>query len=209
MKSRSREWRTISALLLVDAPQDGVPIYGDNWASNRKYQIGDQAFPGMPVMTLPDLANMQVTGYVYDTELQYLSPGVPCEIHLDAVPGKAFRGKIKSLTSVATKKGFTTSQKVFKAVIPIDAVDSESMKPGMTARAEVTLSMASEVIAVPRQQIGLDAQGRYYVLKETGPKTPPQKEVIKIGAFGDQMVQVLSGVTIGDRLVPVQKRLGE
>jgi len=197
------------ALLSVDAPQDGVPIYGDNWASNRKYQIGDQAFPGMPVMTLPDLSQMQVVGYVYDTELQFLSPGMPCEIHLDAVLGRDFRGKIKSLTSIATKKGFTTSQKVFKAVIPLDAVDSEAMKPGMSARAEITLSMASDVIAVPRQQIGLDAQGRYYVLKETGPKTPPRKETIKIGVFGDQMVQVLSGVNIGDRLVFVQKRLGE
>jgi HlyD family secretion protein len=196
-------------VLSVNAPQDGVVIYGDNWASNRKYQIGDMAFPGMTIITLPDLSGMQVSGYVYDTELQYLSPGMACEIFLDASPGKSWRGKIKSLTSVAGRKGFATTQKVFKAVIPIDAVDLEVMKPGMTARGEITLSMVAGVIAVPRQYLSLDGQGRYYVLKESGPKTPPTRELVKVGVFGDLMVQILSGVNIGDRLLPAQKMLGD
>jgi multidrug efflux pump subunit AcrA (membrane-fusion protein) len=196
-------------ILSVDAPQDGVVIYGDNWASNRKYQVGDMAFPGMTIITLPDLSGMQVSGYVYDTELQFLSPGMACEIHLDAVPGRAWRGKIKSLTSVAGRKGFATTQKVFKAIIPLDAVDLDVMKPGMTSRAEVSLSMAAGVLSIPRQNLALDGQGRYYVLKETGPKTPPSKELVKVGVFGDQMVQILSGVNVGDRLLPVQKTLGE
>ncbi|MBZ5498350.1 MAG: efflux RND transporter periplasmic adaptor subunit [Acidobacteriia bacterium] len=197
------------AILSVDAPQDGVVIYGDNWASNRKYQVGDMAFPGQTIITLPDLSGMRVAGFVYDTELQFLTPGMACEIHLDAVPAKSWRGKIASLTSVAGKKGFATTQKVFKAMIPLDGVDLNVMKPGMTARAEVVLSMAAGVIAIPRQQLALDGQGRYYVLKETGPKTPPTRELVKVGVFGDQMVQILSGVSLGDRLLPVQKTLGE
>lgn len=196
-------------ILSVNAPQDGVVIYGDNWASNRKYQVGDMAFPGMTIITLPDLSQMQVVGYVYDTELQFLSPGMACEIHLDAVPGRSWRGKIKSLTSVAGRKGFATTQKVFKAVIPLDAVELDVMKPGMTSRAEITLSMMAGVIAIPRQNLALDGQSRYYVLKETGPKTPPSKELVKVGTFGDQMVQILSGVNVGDRLLPVQKTMGE
>ena len=193
------------ALLSVKAPQDGVVIYGDNWQNNRRYQVGDTAFPGMPVITLPDLSAMQVTGFVYDTELQFLTVGMPCEIHLDAVPGKSWRGKVQSLTSVATRKGFATTQKVFKTVIRLDSVDLESMKPGMTARAEFVLSMASGVTVVPRQNLGLDVQGRYYVLKDAGPKNPPALEYVKIGVFGDQMVQILSGVEAGDKILSAQK----
>jgi HlyD family secretion protein len=196
-------------ILSVNAPQDGVVIYGDNWASNRKYQVGDMAFPGMTIITLPDLSGMQVVGFVYDTELQFLSPGMACEIHLDAVPGRSWRGKIQSLTSVAGRKGFATTQKVFKAIIPLDGVELDAMKPGMTSRAEISLSMTAGVIAIPRQNLALDGQGHYYVLKETGPKTPPSKELVKVGTFGDQMVQILSGVNVGDRLLPVQKTLGE
>ncbi len=191
-------------LLSVKAPQDGVVIYGDNWQANRRYQIGDQAFQDMTVIILPDLSSMNVTGFVYDTELQYLAPGIVCNIHLDAVPGRDWQGKIESLTSVATRKGFATTQKVFKAVVRLDSVDLSIMKPGMTARAEAQLSMASDVIAVPRPYVGIDTQSRYYVLKETGPETPPTAEFVKTGVFGDTMVQILSGLTAGDRVLPVQ-----
>ena len=52
-------------LLKIDAPQDGILIYGDNWKSNRKIQPGDSLFQGMEVASLPDLSSMQVVGYVY------------------------------------------------------------------------------------------------------------------------------------------------
>lgn len=191
-------------LLAIDAPQDGVVIYGDNWQANRRYQVGDQAFPNQPVIILPDLSQMQVTGFVYDTELQYLAPGMGCDIHLDAVPGRAFHGKITTLTSVATRKGFATTAKVFKAVIILDKVDLEVMKPGMTARAEVNISMGSDVLAVPRTHLALDSRGRYYVLKDNGPKTPASRELVKVGVFGDSMVQIVSGINVGDRLLQIQ-----
>jgi HlyD family secretion protein len=196
-------------LLTVDAPQDGVVIFGDNWASNRKFAVGDIAFPGQVVITLPDLAHMQVSGYVYDTEVQYLTAGMPCDVSLDAVPGKSFRGKIASLTSVAGRKGFATTQKVFKAIILLDSVDLNYMKPGMTSRAEIVLSMAADVLAIPRVNLSMDKQGQYYVLKDMGPKTAPDRVLVKVGAFGDKMVQILSGVNVGDRLLPVQKTTGE
>jgi multidrug resistance efflux pump len=192
-------------LLTVNAPQEGVVIYGDNWSSNRKYQVGDQAFPGQVVMTLPDLSSMKVDGYAYDTELQFLSVGMYCDVHLDAVPAKSWRGKITSLTSIAVRKGFATTQKVFKATIVLDSVDLKYMKPGMTAHAEFSLSMATGVPAIPRQFLGLDAQGQYYVLKDMGPRTPAKPESVKVGVYGDTTVQILSGVSIGDRLLPVQK----
>jgi HlyD family secretion protein len=191
-------------LLTVNAPQDGVVIYGDNWSSNRKYQVGDQAFPGQVVVTLPDLTLMEVEGYVFDTELQFLSPGMYCDVHLDAVSGKSWRGKITSLTNVAIRKGFATNQKVFKAKIVLDSVDLRYMKPGMTAHAEISLSMARGVLAVPRQFLALNTLSQYYVLKDMEPRTPGKPETVKVGIFGDTMVQILSGVSIGDRLLPVQ-----
>ncbi len=202
-------------LLTVYAPQDGVIIYGDNRGQNRKYQVGDVVFGGGggmsgPIITLPDLSGMQVIGYVYDTELQYLAPGMRCMVHLDSVPGRAWTGKITSLTNIATQKGFYSPlQKVFRAVIPLDSVDLAEMKPGMSARVEVVVSMASGVVAIPRQLLGVDAHGQYYVLKETGPKTPPANQVVKIGAFGDSMVQIISGISVGERLVPIKKTVGE
>lgn len=191
------------ALLSIAAPQDGIVIYGDNWASNRKFQVGDNVFPGMPVVTLPDLSTMQVIGYVYDTELSFLSKSMTCTFGLDAIPGADYLGTISALTSVAARKGFATQQKVFQAVIKPDKADLALMKPGMTTHVEIPMKLASGVTAVPREYIGLDDQRRYYVLKRKDAKTVAQ-ETVELGAVGDRMAQIVSGVKQGELLLPVQ-----
>ena len=192
------------SLLTINAPQDGILIYGDNWANNRKIQIGDNLFPGMPAVELPDLVTMQVIGFVYDTELSFLSRGDRCSFGLDGVPGSRFEGSVLSLTSVAGRKNFASQQKVFKAVIKPDRVDLENMKPGMTTHVEVPIKLASRVLTVPREYLGLDSQGRYYVVKESKSKAGEVAHV-QIGAMGDSVVEVASGVSSGDSLLPVQK----
>ena len=192
------------SLLTINAPQDGILIYGDNWANNRKIQIGDNLFPGMPTVELPDLATMQVIGFVYDTELSFLSRGDRCTIVLDGVPGSRYEGSILSLTSVAGRKNFASQQKVFKAVIKLDSVDLDTMKPGMTTHVETPIKLASRVLTAPREFLGLDSQGRYYVLKQGKSKTGELTRV-EIGAMGDSVVEIASGVSAGDSLLAVQK----
>ncbi len=192
------------ALMSVDAPQDGIIIYGDNWANSRKFQVGDNAFRGMTVMSIPDLSTMQVVAYVYDTELRFLSVNMSCDLSLDAVPGRAYRGRVLSLTSVANRKGFASQHKVFRAVIELDRIDLDVMKPGMTVRVEVPVSLASNVIAVPREYLGLDAKDHYFVLKGMDAKSAAT-QAVEVGIFGDRLVEVTSGIAVGDRILPVQR----
>jgi len=190
-------------LLRIDAPQDGILIYGDNWQSNRKVQPGDTMFQGMEVASLPDLTSMQVIGYVYDTEFSSLAPDMRCDISFDALPGYQTSGRILSLSSVAGRKGFASQKKVFQATIQLDKVDP-LMKPGMTARIIVPKVLASEALAIPREFLGVDTQGKSFVLKKLDEKNS-QKQVISLGVLGDQMVQVASGISAGDLLLPVKR----
>jgi HlyD family secretion protein len=190
-------------LLKIDAPQDGIFIYGDNWQSNRKIQPGDNIFPGMEVASLPDLASMQVLGYVYDTEYSVLKPGMQCSIRLDALPDFRAGGQLQSLTSVASRKGFSSTKKLFQTIVRLDRIDANIMKPGMTARVNVPLVLAKETPAVPREYLGVDNQGGSFVVKGADPKQA-QKQPVKLGAIGDRLVQVVSGVSVGDVLIPVQ-----
>jgi HlyD family secretion protein len=192
------------SLLQIDAPQDGILIYGDNWTSNRKIQPGDTMFHGMEVASLPDLSSMQVVGYVYDTEYGSLSTDMRCVIGFDALPGFEMGGRIVSLTSVAGRKGFASQKKVFQAVVQPDKVDVQQLKPGMTARIRIPMVLAKEAQTIPREYFGYDPQGRSYVVKGTEPKTATQ-QFVELGAIGDRLVQVISGVSVGDPLLPVQR----
>jgi HlyD family secretion protein len=192
------------SLLRIDAPQDGILIYGDNWQSNRKIQLGDSLSHGMQVASLPDLTSMQVAAYVYDTEYSALLPNLRCHITLDALPEFEVEGRIVSSTSVASRKSFASAKKVFQTIVRLDKVDPVKMKPGMTARVNVPLILAKEVPAIPREYLGIDSQGRHYVLKGAESKTA-SIQFVALGAIGDRMVEVASGISAGDPLLPMQR----
>jgi HlyD family secretion protein len=189
-------------LLKIYAPQDGILIYGDNWASNRKIQEGDTLFHGMEVASLPDLSSMQVEGYVYDTEYGSITTDTHCTVRFDALPDFQTGGKIVSLTNVASRKGFATDQKVFHVIVKLDKVDTHIMKPGMTARIDIPVILAKDALSVPREYLGVDSKGEYYVLTGQNAKQSNQQPVV-IGAVGDRMVQILSGLSAGTSLLPV------
>ena len=191
-------------LLKIDAPQDGILIYGDNWASNRKMQIGDSVFPGMEVASLPDLASLQVVGNVYDTEYALLQPDMRCTVTLDALPSFKVEGRIVSRTSVGSRKSFTSSKKVFQIVIQMDKVDPSIMKPGMTARVKIPLVLAKEATAIPREYLGVDSQGQHFVIKGTEPKTA-KIQPITIGVIGDRFLEAASGLSVGDALLSLER----
>lgn len=190
-------------MLKVYAPQDGILIYGDNWTSNRKIQPGDTLFHGMEVASLPDLSSMQVIGYVFDTEYGSIEPGTRCDVRFDALPDYKTGGKIVSRTNVASRKGFSTEQKVFQVVIKLDKVDSGIMKPGMTARIDIPIILAKETLAVPRGYLGINSDGGYYVLAGTESGSASEKPVT-IGAVGDRVVEIVAGLSAGDSLLPVE-----
>jgi HlyD family secretion protein len=189
-------------LLKVYAPQDGILIYGDNWASNRKVQTGDTIFNGMEVASLPDLSTMQVIGYVYDTEYGSIEPDTRCEVRFDALPDFKTGGRIVSRTNVASRKGFDTEQKVFQITVALDETDAKIMKPGMTARIDIPIILAKEAVTVPREYLGINETMGHYVLAGTDSKTAKEQPVT-IGLVGDRSIEVVSGISLGDSLLPV------
>ena len=191
------------ARLKINAPQDGIIIYGDNWQSNRKVQTGDSIIQGQEVATIPDLTSLQVIGYVFDTEYRMLKPGMRCEVSFDALPGVIVNGSVLSLTDVAGRRGFATEKKMFQAIVRLDKVDPELLKPGMTSRVNVPLVLANAVPVVPREYVGMDSQGRNYVLTGTDIKKA-DTQVVQLGAIGDNLVEIASGASVGEKLFPLQ-----
>ncbi|MDQ6705164.1 MAG: efflux RND transporter periplasmic adaptor subunit [Acidobacteriota bacterium] len=82
---------------------------------------GDTLQPGMPVADVLDLSELEVVARVGELDRANLHEGQEVSIHLDAVPDKKFRGKIKNMSGTASSNIFSGDPaKKFDVVFAID-----------------------------------------------------------------------------------------
>ena len=67
---------------------------------------------------------------------------------------------------------------------------------------DIPIILAREVPAVPREYLGIDSYGGYFVRFGKDRKEADERP-ITIGAVGDLMVEVVSGASEGDSLLPL------
>lgn len=146
----------------VRAPIPGLVIYGDNWDSGRKYQVGDVVFRSDRIILLPNMKQVKVLAFAYDSDFPLLREGMQAEVILDSAPGRTFRGRVTELPEAASPKTSRSSQKVFRVGVLLLETDAQLMKPGMTARVRIPVRR-EDVLVVPRRALHLNEKGEVFV----------------------------------------------
>lgn len=143
--------------MTLTAPAEGMVIYNEHWNEQRKVQIGDVIWGGFPVVTLPDLHEMEVTAAVNEVDGPKLSIGQKATIRLDSYPHIEITGSVKAIAQTAVKASWRAKAKIFKVVISLDKTVPEIMKPGMSAQVSIVLSESLSDLIVPRSTIGFES----------------------------------------------------
>ena len=178
------ELRTIQGeidAMTVRAPAAGIVQVAGNQENGRKYQLGDKVFEGAAVLQIPDLSALQVSARVHDTDILRLTPGLPAEILLDALPDRTCRGRVVQLGEAATTRNRQSKLRTFAIKVALDSADPAVMKPGMTARVRIPVTRADSLV-VPRSAIHIDNAGKTSLVR---PGKPPRRipvEVLEISA---------------------------
>lgn len=139
--------------LVLRAPTPGILIIGDIRWEGRKMQSGDNVFVGMPIAQIPDLSTIQVVANLADVDEGKIAAGMPVTITLDAYPEKSFTGTIARISAVAQEVDPASLRRVFRAIIPIDEIDENLMRPGYSVRATVERGREADVLLVPRGSV--------------------------------------------------------
>jgi HlyD family secretion protein len=105
---------------------------------------------GLPVVTLPDLTEMEVVAQVNEVDGPKLSVGNQARVRLDSYPDEEITGAVKDISQTAAKASWQAKAKVFTVVFSLDRTLTEKMKPGMSAQISVVLGAASQHLLVPR-----------------------------------------------------------
>ena len=175
------------------------PISGTIIEKNVK--AGDALTAGADLCTIYDLSYLVMVINVDELQVSNVSVGQSVQVTADAVPDKTYTGTVTRVSMKGSSNGGTTT---YPVTVRID--ETEGLRPGMNANAEIVIAEAGNALAVPNAAI---VRGGYVLVTKDSPSaanadpdmTAPEGYVyvpVKIGVSDDDYTQIISGVTGND-----------
>jgi RND family efflux transporter MFP subunit len=97
---------------MIRAPFDAVVLTKNADVGDIITPLGSAANAKAAVVTIADLASLQVEADVSESNLAQIRQGQPCEITLDALPGSRFRGVVHTIVPTADRSKASVMVKV-------------------------------------------------------------------------------------------------
>ena len=137
---------------IIYAPMDGT-------ISRLPVELGERVtgtggYNASEVMRVADLTTMEVVVQVNENDVVNVKVGNNARIDVDAYPNREFKGTVTEIASTALTSGAGSQAEVtnFEVKIRIDA-QGETLKPGMSALADIETATVTGVITVPIQSV--------------------------------------------------------
>ena len=158
----------------------------------RQISVGDYVKEGQDIVNLESLDPLKVDFRVPELALSLLRDGQLLQITLDALPDKAYDGKVVAINPLIDANGRAV---VIRAQVPNR---DGKLRPGMFARVRLFTSGDKDTIVVPEESLFPLGDDKY-VYKVVDGKAMRQK--IDIGQRREGKVEVLAGLAAGDVVV--------
>jgi RND family efflux transporter MFP subunit len=180
----------------LKASMDGLVVYETNWQTGRKVSVGDSPWPGMSIVSLPDLSAMQSVCQINEVDISKVKVSQVAAVRLDAFPDREFSGNVKSVGTIGQQNDRNANIKTFEVVIDIQGADPV-LKPGMTTSNEVVMATLDDTVYVPIEAV-FEKDGKAVVYKMFGSSVRAQE--VTTGTKNSNYIVVASGVQGGDRV---------
>jgi cobalt-zinc-cadmium efflux system membrane fusion protein len=152
-----------------------------------------QAGSSTPVFTLGDLSTVWLVAAVREAEAVQVRVGQHIEVRVLALPSEVFTA---TLTSVAAQVDSVTRRVAVRATLPNP---EGKLKPQMFATFSIITSGDSTAPAVPEEAVVREGEeARVWVIL---PDDSLSLRTIHTGRINDGMVEILSGLAAGERVV--------
>ena len=158
----------------------------------RQVSVGDYVKEGQDMVNLESLDPLKVDFRVPELALSQLRDGQLLQITLDALPDRAYDGKVVAINPLIDANGRAV---VIRAQVPNK---DGKLRPGMFARVRLFTSANKDTIVVPEESLFPLGEDKY-VYKVVEGKATRQK--IDIGQRHEGRVEVMNGLTPDDVVV--------
>ncbi len=185
---------------VYNSPIDGI-ITSLRVEEGEIAMIGTMNNPGTILMTIADLSVMEVEVEVDETDVIGVEIGHRAEVRVDALPDQTIEGKVTEIGSSALQQTTTAQEsKDFKVIITLEN-PPKSLKPGLSASADIITAEKQDVLAVPISALVLrekeednnkndEQEEGVYIVENSRVKFIP----VEKGIMGEMMIEIITGL---------------
>lgn len=188
-------WEELYRPTPILAPVNGTII-------TRNVEAGQTFISADPIFVMSDY--LIVVAQVDETDLAQIRLHQPATITLDAYPNQSFAGKVDEIAYDAKTVNNVTTYSV--NIMPEKTPDV--MRSGMTANVSFITASRQNVLLVPADAIKVRAGHSYVLPAPSQADAKPVEKEIKTGLSDGKRVEVLDGVTDGERLLIARIDMG-
>jgi len=167
-----------------------APISGT--VTSRSIEVGSVLMPGSPVANIVDISRLRFIAYMSEGEAVYIHRGDKATITSTLFPGITYQGRV---ISVGVK---ADDAKRFPVEIDVENRRDHTLKAGMFGTAFFEGVNGHNALVIPRNALtGSIKEPRVFVVRGD----TAYLKAIRVGTADDYLVEVLLGLTPGEKVV--------
>jgi HlyD family secretion protein len=178
--------RSVHAETALSSPIDGV-------VTERNADAGSLASPGQPVLVVQSLDWLFFKASLPIEAVSLVRQGQTVEVTVDGIAGRTFAGKVTHVNLVADE-----ASRQFDVQVRLENPD-RALRPGMFGRVRIVTKEVDATVSVPKEAVR-ESEGRKTVTV-VGEDLKAQVREVRTGATDGALVEILSGVEPGERVV--------
>ena len=159
-------------------------------------EVGQTVAPGVPVATIASYSSrVRVSASISDQDLRFVRPGASGDISVAAWPDTVFTGRVTKVTPVLDQASRTATVEL--------TVDNPGgmLIPGMACGVRLVLEQRENAVALPLTALFTNGFTNVAVLDGN---TARFRDIVT-GLVGDELVEVLSGIEPGEKVITTGK----
>ena len=156
---------------------------------------------GFTLFTIPDLRVMKVQVEIHEADINKIKKTQRVTVTMDTYPGLVLEGEVTKIATIAGNpdRGGSDEVKKFTVDITLESTKDLTLKPGISAKAEIFIEQREDVLYVPMQSVFFEEGKHYCFVKRDGPA--PVRVEVRPDLSNDSYVQIAEGLQDGDRVL--------
>lgn len=181
----------------VRAPSDGVIVYVRKRDGGR-WEVGESVWMLAKVIEVADLSTLRVSAQLLEVDAARVRPGQPVSVWVDAIPGRVWKSRVDEIGKLVRPRSQQDRGKVFDVYVPLDEIDSKTMRPGMSVRVEIEEQVLPDALTIPVTAVR-EHEGRTTVLVEGA--DGPEERTVTVGPRNHEQIVVVDGLEEGEKVL--------